>query len=239
MKKVIVPALILFAVCASAFAQKKTEAQPPKCTLGVDQSPELRGFRMGMTQAAVLAKFPGVTIEKADKFGLARLRISLIDTAGLIKTSAKDRAVQADITAGPDDGTAFVIDVARFPAFKGVRKMQMRFIDGRLSSFDISYDDAIKWESVDQFVETIAATLKLPKEWRVPADSDGSSQQKELRCDGFVISANTTGDPADVHAGPELILQDVAAWNAMSKRQNDVVEKTKRDEDERRKAFKP
>jgi len=239
MKKVSLFSLLLLIVCVPAIAQKKTESQKPVCPLRLDQSPELRGFRLGMTQAAMLARLPGVTLEKPDKFGLARLRLSIIDSASLVKSSARDRVVQPDMLAGPNEGSAYVIDSSRFPALKGVRRIEMRLIDGRLAYLQISYDDEIKWESIDQFVETISMTLKLPQDWQVPEDSGGSSQQKELRCEGFLITANTVGDATDIHTGPELILQDLAAWNAMSKRQNDVVEKSKREEDQKRKTFKP
>jgi hypothetical protein len=111
-------------------------------------------------------------------------------------------------------------------------------IDGRLAGLQISYDDEIKWESIDQFIETISPALKLPQAWQTPADSDGDSQ-KELRCEGFVIAANTTGDASDTHAGPELILQDLAAWDVMSKRQTDLTDKAKQAEDQKRKTFKP
>jgi hypothetical protein len=238
MKKGILFALLLLIVSSPAFGQKKVDSPKPKCSLALDQSPELRGFRLGMTQAAVLARLPGATVEKPDKFGLARLRLSIIDSSSLIKASAREKAVQPDPLAGPDDGSAFVVDSSRFPALNGTRKIQMRFIDGRLSYLQISYNDDVKWDSIDQIIETISTTLKLPNEWQTPADSD-SGQEKELRCEGFVISANTIGDPTDTHTGPELILQDVAAWNAMSKRQNDITEKAKRDEDQKRKSFKP
>jgi len=193
---------------------------------------------MGMTQAAVLAKLPGVTVEKPDKFGLARLRLSIIDPSALIKSSPRDKGVQQDMTATSTDGSAFVLDGAKFPALKGTRRIQMRFIDGRLSYLNISYTDEVKWDTIDQFVETISTTLKLPQQWQVPQESD-TMQQQELRCAGFVITANTIGDSTDIHAGPELILQDVAAWNGMSKRQNDTTEKAKREEDDKRKSFKP
>jgi hypothetical protein len=114
----------------------------------------------------------------------------------------------------------------------------MRFIDGRLSYLQVVYNDDIKFDSIDQFVETISGLLKLPSEWQTPEDAD-SDHVKELRCEGFVLSANTLGDPTETNAGAELILQDTAAWNAMSKRQNEITEKSKRDADEKRKAFKP
>jgi hypothetical protein len=239
MNKVILSGVLLSLLCSSAFAQKDSAPPKTKCNLSLDQSPELRGLRLGMTQAAVLARFPGVSIEKPDKFGLARLRLSVIESSSLIKGATREKSVQPDITAGQAEGTAFVIDSVRFPALKGVRKMQLRFIDDRLSYLGLSYDDAVKWESIDQLVETISGTLKLPNEWQTPADSDGSGQEKELRCEAFALSASTSADPTDIHAGPELILQDLAAWNAMSKRQNDLVEKARQNEDAKRKAFKP
>jgi hypothetical protein len=186
----------------------------------------------------VLARLPGVTIGKPDKFGLARLRVSTIDSSSLlIKPSPKEKSLQQDITVGPDGGSAFVVAVGGFPALKGVRKLEMRFIDGRLSYLQVTYDDSVTWNSIEQFVETVATTLKLPQEWKTPAESEGS-QEKELRCEGFVLSANM-GNTSDINSGPELILQDLAAWNAMSKRQIDLTEKAKREEDEKRKAFKP
>src|SRR5690242_13058232 len=110
MKRVALFILLSLLLCAPALGQAKPGSQPPKCTLGLDQSPELRGFRMGMTQVKVLARLPGVTIEKPDKFGLTRLRLAFIDSSGLIKGSPRDKAVKPDITATPDDGSAFVID---------------------------------------------------------------------------------------------------------------------------------
>jgi hypothetical protein len=242
MKKVILLILIslTWSVLASAQSKTKAENNPPKCTLGLDQAPELRGFRIGMTQDKVLARFPGTTLEKPDKFGLARLRISIIDSTALIKAAiTREKGVQPDMNALPTEGSAFVIETSRFPAFKGVRKIQFRFIDGRLSYLQLAYDDSVNWDSIDQFIETISTTLKLPSQWEVPAEADGGGQEKELRCQAFAISASVAGDATDVHAGPELTLVDLAAWDSMSKRQSDIVEKGKRDEDEKRKAFKP
>ena len=236
MKPIILLSLLSLLLCVPAFGQKATE-QKPACPLGISQSPELRGFRMGMTQAAVLARLPGITVGKPDKFGLARLRLSIIDSSALILMAPKDKGIQQDMAVGPNDGSAFVLESGRFPIFKGVRKVQMRFIDGRLSYLEVTYDDSIKWDSIEEFVDTVATNLKLPKDWKTPADSD-SGQGKELRCEGFVIAANM-GDSAEINSGPELILEDLAAWEALSKRQNDIVDKAKRAEDEKRKAFKP
>jgi hypothetical protein len=47
-------------------------------------------------------------------------------------------------------------------------------MDGRLSFIQIAYDDSIKWDSVDEFVETVAKSLSLSGTWNLPEDSDGS-----------------------------------------------------------------
>ena len=240
MKLILVILLISLAFTA-AIGQRKIDDQEAKCTLGLDHAPELRGLRLAMPQQNVLARFPGVSIEKPDKFGLARLRLSFIDSSSVIKGPAtRDKSpLQADITARPEDGSAFVVDSARFPALKGVRRIEFRFIDGRLSFLLVAYDDSIKWDNIDDFVSTVSKTLSLPNEWRARAEAGAESTEKELRCDAFVISANVGADPLDSHIGAQLTVEDSVAWKALSKRQNDVQEKAKREADEKRKSFKP
>ncbi|MFN2577164.1 MAG: hypothetical protein ABR607_05685 [Pyrinomonadaceae bacterium] len=238
MKQILVILLISLSF-GTAIGQRKVEDKETKCTLGLDRAPELRGFRLATPQANVPARFPGISIQKPDKFGLAKLRLSIVDS-GLIKGPlARDKGVQADITARPEDGSAFIIDSAKFSALKGVRRTELRFIDGRLSSILIAYDDSIKWDDIDDFVSTISKSLSLPNEWQDPAEGGGENTRKELRCEAFVFSANIGTDPLDSRVGAQLSVEDQAAWNALAKRQNDVQEKAKREEEEKRKSFKP
>src|SRR5438128_6705789 len=180
--KLILVILLISLTCTAAIGQRKIDDKEPKCTLGLDHAPELRGFRIATAQQNVLARFPGVSIEKPDKFGLAKLRLSVIDSANVIKGSpTRDKGVQADITARPEEGSAFVLDGAKFPALKGVRRIELRFIDGRLSFALVAYDDSIKWNDIDDFVNTVAKSLNLPTEWQRPVGAEGEITQKELR----------------------------------------------------------
>jgi hypothetical protein len=74
MRKAILFTLAIL-LCAPVCAQKNVKSDQPECSLKLDQSPTLRGFRIGMTQEQVLKRLPGVSIEKPDKYGLARLRL--------------------------------------------------------------------------------------------------------------------------------------------------------------------
>jgi hypothetical protein len=219
-------------------AQVTNNAKQSKCTLRLDRTPELRGFRLGLPQAAVLARFPGTSIEKPDKLGVTQLRLNVIDTALISKSlPIRDKAVEADLTLGND--SSFTVDSAKFPALRGVRRIQFRFIDGRLSYLRVGYDDSIKWNTVDEFVETVAKALNLPAEWSLPPDADGSNRGRELRCQGFVITAEVGADSTDTRIAAVLSLEDLEAAKIAEKRQNDLKEKAQEAEDAKRKNFKP
>src|SRR5882672_5925697 len=241
MKSTTLNVLLLLSLSSVAFAQGNSQTAPAaKCTLGLAQAPALRGLRLGMTQAQVLARFPGLSLDHADELGLARVRLNLID-ADLYATGStvRDRGVQLDIAAGTAEGRSFTVNSSKFPDLKGVRKIQLRFVDGRLSYLLLGYDDSFKWESVDEFAETVSKNLGLPGEWRVPPDSDRVSKEKELRCDGFLMGATIGGDTTDARIGAQLSLEDTATTQVIEKRQKDREEKKRRQEEERRKSFKP
>jgi hypothetical protein len=207
--------------------------------LPLDRAPELRGFVLNMNQERLLARFPGLTIDRADEFGVTKLRLNVLDPTNYRKESLSlgrgDRGVQSFSAADPAEGRLFMIDNSKFPDLKGVRKVQLHFLDGRISYIQIGYDDAIKWNNVDEFAQTISKTLGLPGQWGEGSDSEG----KKLQCDGFQLTATLVTDLSDPHLGPQLSVEDRAAPKMIEKREKDQEEKTRRQEEERRKTFKP
>jgi len=193
-----------------------------------------------MNQTQLLARLPGISLDRPDELGQSRLRLNLIDADLYPKGSSnRDRAVQIDIAAGTAEGRAFTSDSTRFPDLKGVRKIQLRFVDGRVAHIVVGYDDSFKWNDVDEFAQTVSKNLGLPGEWRTPRDSDRLGREKELRCEGFLIAAVIGGDTTDARIGAQLSLEDTAMTQTIDKRQKDLEEKKKREEADRRKAFKP
>ncbi len=241
MKPIILNVLLLLAFSSLALGQGNTQSAPAtKCTLALAQAPALRGFRLGMNQAQVIARFPGLSLDRADALGLARLRLTLIDADLYPRSSSiRDRGVQLDIAAGTAEGRSFTVDSSKFPDLKGVRKIQLRFVDGHISYVLVGYDDSFKWNSVDEFAQTVSKNLALPDEWRDGSDSDGYKKDKELRCDGFLMTAGIGGDATDSRTGAQLSLEDTAMTQMIEKRQKEKEEKTKRAEEDRRKTFKP
>ena len=241
MKLILLSVLLLLAVSSLAAGQVNTKSAPvTKCTLTLAQAPQLRGLRLGANQAQVLSRFPGLSVDRADELGLSRLRLNLIDAGIFLKGSPnRERGVQVDMAGGTDDGRSFTADSSRFPDLKGVRRIQLRFLDGRISYVQVGYDDSFKWSSVEEFAQTVSKNLGLPDGWLDSSDSDGSGKNKELRCDGFLMTAVIGGDATDSRVGARLSLEDTAMAQMIEKRQNDQEEKKKRAEEDRRKTFKP
>ena len=237
MKQIILILLIILSCALPLGAQVKPEAKSTKCALGIEQAPELRGFRLGTPQASVLARFPGASLAKPDKFGLAQLRLTIIDSGATRLLAGK--GVQPDITVASAQESGFIVDSAKFPELKGVRRARLRFFEGRLANVEVAYDDSIKWDGADDFVQTVARTLNLPGQWAAPVESDRADLVKELRCDGFVITGDVGSDPTDTRIAAQLSVEDLGASKTLEKRQKDEQERAQREEEAKRKNFRP
>jgi len=127
-------ALLLLLVCSAGVL-----AQENKCTLKLaelPESPELFGFRAGMTVDQVRTKVPAIVIPRSNLFGVAQTSIS------------------------PDFDPKF-----DKKAFVGVRTVSLDFLDDRLSSIWLGYDSTFKWQTVPEFVKGISQSLRLPDAW--------------------------------------------------------------------------
>lgn len=137
-----------------------------KCELTLEQAPELRGFKLGMTVTQARVKLPGVVFPKPDENG----ELTLFLTGTSLRKS--DPAATGDVRNGV-----------------------LTFFDGRLVSLGIGYGDSVKWDNVDEFVFTVAQSLGLPPIWPRRTsrtddygDSEVYSAERNLFCPGFLIS---------------------------------------------------
>lgn len=115
------------------------QAQEVQCSLKLAElpaSPELLGFRLGMTTEEVKKRVPQVVFGGVDPIAVSKTTIN------------------------PDFDPR--IDKASFP---GVRTVSLDFLDGKLTSLWFGYDPTFKWRTVDDFVKGISPALRLPNTW--------------------------------------------------------------------------
>ncbi|HEV7860542.1 MAG TPA: hypothetical protein VGO91_18130 [Pyrinomonadaceae bacterium] len=175
--------LSLMVLCACA---RLTAAQEAACTLKLAQLPqagELRGFQLGMTTEQVRARVPHIVFGPVDQFGSS-------------KTS-----LNPDFNAQVDKAS-----------FEGVRTVSLDFLDGRLISLWLGYNDSFKWKTLDEFTGGISESLKLPKAWHVKRGG------RQMTCDGFQLAVQMVGGTPSLHITDEL------AQQALNKRIEDAPE---------------
>jgi hypothetical protein len=127
--------LLIVAICACGNAI----AQPSSCSLKINElkdTPELFGFRVGMTLDQVKGREPLVRFGRTDEFGVIRTSIN------------------------PHFDTRF--DQARYA---DVRTVSFDFLDGKLVTLWIGYESAFKWPKLDEFVANFGKALDLNAAW--------------------------------------------------------------------------
>lgn len=160
-------------------------AQSQSCTLKLTQlpnAPELFGFHLGMSTEEVKVKAPLIMFGRPDEFGVIKTSIN---------PSFDPRFDQA--------------------AFAGVRTISLDFLDGRLVTLWIGYDERFKWQTVDDFIAGISRSLNLSVPWIAKRGA------RELTCDGFSIFASM------IAGSPSIRITDEAAQETIATRREEAT----------------
>lgn len=172
--------ILSLALCSNFVAY----AQRTSCSTKLEalkDPPELFGLRLGMTDEQIKDRLPLVQFGRADEIGVN-------------KTSFNPHY---DARVDPK-------------AFESVRTISLDFLDGKLVTLWIGFEDTFKWPKLDAFVENFARSFGLPGEW--PA----KRMARELSCDGFSVYASMIG------GGPSIRVTDEKAQNVIAQRREEA-----------------
>jgi hypothetical protein len=95
--------------------------------------------------------------------------------------------------------------------FAGVRTISFDFLDGKLTTLWIGYENSFKWQTIDDFVTGISKPLTLPPTW---APTRGG---KQLHCDGFTVLVSL------IAGSPSIRLTDDAADEVIATRREEAA----------------
>jgi hypothetical protein len=161
--------IILFALLFVA----RGAAQERACTTklaDLKAAAELRGFHLGMTTEEVKVRVPQVAFGRKDDLGVSKTSISPDFDPRIDKTN-----------------------------FADVRTVSFDFLDGRLMTLWVGFDNTFKWKTVDDFVKGISDELALPDGWTIK----GRAQQ--IQCADFQLTVSPIG------GAPSLRIADLTA----------------------------
>lgn len=156
-------------------------AQNNQCSLKLSDlppAPELFGFRLGMTTAEVKARVPQVKFGRANEFEV-------------LKTS-----INPHYDSRIDESS-----------YSGLRTISLEFLDGRLTSLWLGYDESFKWQTADAFVGGISQSLRLPNAW-----TTWRTRGQRLHCLDFEMTLTILG------IGPSFRIVDNAAEQTLTAR---------------------
>jgi hypothetical protein len=206
--KHIFAATILFAATMSINGQSSATQSSP-CALMLAQSPAIRGVKLGMKTADVLALFPGSADQ--DDIRNALSRVEEYPHFGVVSIN---------------------FDPSRYSTkerFTGIRNFSFLLVDGRVGQFEVQYLPpplGPKWQRPDDFVSKIAEAYQLPPAGNWTADPNIFAW-KTIRCDGFQLKASTMN-----FQGVLTVATTETPWMTQQHRQAEF-------EDNIRRAFKP
>lgn len=168
-----------------SFVALTTVGFAQQCILKSEQlpdAPELRGFRLGQTFDQVEGIVPQIKFGRADEIGVTKTSISPLYDQKF------DQAKFADI-----------------------RTISFDFLDGKLTTLWIGYENSFKWQTVDEFIQGINKALNLPRSWSPRRNG------QQLHCDGLTIFVSL------VAGSPSIRLSDDAADSTIALRREEVA----------------
>jgi hypothetical protein len=128
------------------------------------------------------------------------------------KTLPKDQ----DVSAVDEIGHVSV-NLSRFPEFAEINTVELKLDEGRVFQIELTYPDASRWRSEEEFLTFVAQTLQLPdrRYWEIER-TRGGEQRVSVSCSGLTVragfhliigSAPAPGGPAPI-AFPFVIITD-------------------------------
>jgi len=145
---------------------------------------ELLGFRIGMTKDQIKALIPQTKFGRTDHFGVSKTTINPYFDPSINKN-----------------------------LYPSVRSISLDFLDERLISLWIGFDETFKAQGIPEFTKAISESFKLPNAW----STKGRGQQ--MRCADFQLIATPVG------GGPSLRLLDLAADDTIAARRQEKEER--------------
>lgn len=163
-----------------SYGTVQVRAQTTPCSLKLADLPpsaDLFGFQLGMTAEQVKTRLPHLAFGPVDDFGVSKTTTNPAFTADLDKT-----------------------------AFAGVRTISLDFLDNRLSSLWLGYENSYKWQTVPDFVAGISQSLHLPNAWE-----SWKIRGSRIRCADFEITLTMVAGGASFRLIDETAEKTIAA----------------------------
>lgn len=212
--------IFLLSLCGISFGQVYTRPTTPvkeptsKCSIGLENAPELRRMKLGMS------------ITDVEKTVGKKLELQEDETAIYDIETAKRETRKVGVMKFSEDKPKSLL-------LEGVSKISLSFYENQLFDIDMFYlKEYVQWKDNEEFVVFLSSKFNLPKEaWRI------SSNLSTIACDGFNLSVNAEKYGSSIYLTNLVVFSEIQ--NKGRKIIKDEKTKQKQVEEDKKKNFKP
>jgi hypothetical protein len=143
-------------------------SQPKKpCEITPEQAPQVRGFKLLMTNTEIREKYPTFPTLTPSEFGRSVIVIANDD----FSNDAKNRTTWFKFVSGKD-----------FPKLEDLNRVYLEFLDDKLVLIRFYYTNELKWSSATEFSNKVKEDFQLQETWET------QENLQILSCNGFMMS---------------------------------------------------
>lgn len=185
----------------------------PKCALTIEQSPEIKGFRLGMSAQDIISKFDN--------------RYSSVN-GNKVNMDGVNVVVYAYYNFGSGG------NLPKTEEWESVEYIRFQFLDDKLFTFEIHYNNKqLKlWKDTESFIKVLSERMTLPTQ----LVSGKSSEKYDFKTSKYAYCNGWTMELKGDALTGEIKIINSAAKTAYLK---NVEEKKRLEEEKKQKSFKP
>lgn len=199
-------ATVLLCTCAlTGCSNNFGEAQ--KCTLTVEQAPEVGTFRLGTSLDDLRRRFPELQLPAPDIFSTTTITL---------KSSSDSSVGGKSESASASSKNDFTVNTEKHPEFREMEEVELGFFEERLFHIQIHYPNKPEWQTYEVFANDMARKLKLPVGFEKHDRVEKMSHLNCVRGDGTGLSINAGFKEHGGSEHPYASLLDFARFVAFS-----------------------
>jgi len=135
------------------------------CTVNLADSPELRGFKLGMSLAEIQKKFPGFPEVRANQFGLTTVEMDIDYDNNLLNQEVDTSNFSLRDTLDQKIEMISQLKLSDYPQLSNIKHIKLILVDNKVVRIVIFYPNDLKWKNSDEFLRQVNESLKLDGTW--------------------------------------------------------------------------
>jgi hypothetical protein len=163
----------------------KIPSLPASANLEIDQSPEIYGFKLGMSMDTIFKRFP-ILRKQADSSDASSISLKFTDKIDEAKSPTENRSEH-------------LLNRGDYIGYTNIREIILEYSNNKVTGFKIAFGDSIKWDRLDQYLYNLQRTNYLPGTWHHISGTKESAEKAALKYKEWRLEASLVKGMPEVY----------------------------------------